>query len=53
MSEREMKKALVVPLTDKELLDLWRTLLDRDEKAALQFLHEHLKKPANQALAGG
>ncbi|MGQ9494293.1 MAG: hypothetical protein ACUVR2_11135 [Anaerolineae bacterium] len=48
-----MKKALVVPLSDEELLELCRILLDRDEKSALQFLDEHLKKPANEALAGG
>lgn len=48
-----MKKALVVPLSDQELLELCRILLDRDEKGALQFLDEHLKKLANEALAGG
>jgi len=48
-----MKKALVVPLTDEELLDLCRILLDRDEEDALHFLEQHLKKPANEALAGG
>ncbi|MBC7264015.1 MAG: hypothetical protein H5T64_06605 [Chloroflexi bacterium] len=48
-----MKKALVVPLTEEELQSLCRILLDRDEKEALRFLEEHLKKPANEALAGG
>jgi len=48
-----MKNALVVPLTDEELLELCRILLDRDEKDALRFLDEHLKKPANEALKGG
>jgi hypothetical protein len=48
-----MKKALVVPLNDEDLLELCRILLDRDEKGALRFLDEHLKKPANEALAGG
>jgi len=51
--ERAMKKALVVPLTDEELLDLCRILLDRDEQDALRFLDEHLKKPTNEALEGG
>jgi len=51
--ERVMKKALVVPLTDEELLDLCRILLDRDEKDALRFLDEHLKKPANEVVEGG
>ncbi|MGB9880967.1 MAG: hypothetical protein ACPLRM_09420 [Anaerolineae bacterium] len=48
-----MRKALVIPLSEHELLELCRILLDRDEKGALQFLDEHLKKPANEALAGG
>jgi hypothetical protein len=48
-----MKKALLVTLTDAELLELCRILLDRDEAAALHFLDEHLKKPANEALQGG
>ena len=48
-----MKKALVVALSDEELLDLCRILLDRDEKDALRFLDEHLKKKVNEALEGG
>ena len=48
-----MKKGLVVPLTDGELLELCRVLLDQDEEGALRFLDEHLKKPANEALDGG
>jgi hypothetical protein len=48
-----MKKALLVALTDQELLELCRILLDWDEVAALHFLDEHLKKPANEALTGG
>ncbi|MFB0535983.1 MAG: hypothetical protein ACETWR_13495 [Anaerolineae bacterium] len=48
-----MKKALVVPLTYEELLDLCRILLDRDEKDALRFLDEHVKKPANEVVEGG
>jgi hypothetical protein len=48
-----MKKVLVVPLDDEQLLELCRILLDRDERGALQFLDEHLKKPANEALTGG
>jgi len=48
-----MKKVLVVPLDDEQLLELCRILLDRDERGALQFLDEHLKKPADEALTGG
>ena len=48
-----MKKALVVPLGDEELLDLCRIILDKDEGGALQFLEKHLKKKLDEALEGG
>jgi len=48
-----MKEALVIPLSDEELLDLYRILIDRDETGALAFLDRHLKKKVNQALEGG
>ncbi|MGQ9466033.1 MAG: hypothetical protein ACUVXE_02270 [Anaerolineae bacterium] len=48
-----MNKALVVPLTDEELLDLCRIILDRDAEGALEFVTHHLKKKAEQALEGG
>ena len=48
-----MKKALIVPLTDKELLELCRITLDKDAKGALQFVERHLKKQVEQALEGG
>lgn len=48
-----MKKALTLILSDDELLELYRIVLDRDEAAALAFLDEHLKKQIAQALEGG
>jgi len=48
-----MKRALVVPLSDEELLDLCRIILDEDEEGALRFVVEHLRKPMHQALEGG
>jgi hypothetical protein len=48
-----MKKALVVPLSDEELLELCRIILDEDEKGALRFAAGHLKRPVHQALEGG
>ncbi|GAB4516444.1 MAG: hypothetical protein Kow0047_28370 [Anaerolineae bacterium] len=48
-----MKKALTIVLTDEELLELYRIILDRDAEGALAFLDQHLKKPARQALEGG
>jgi hypothetical protein len=48
-----MKRALVVALTDEELLELCRVLLDRDEKGALRFLDAHLGNRVTKALEGG
>jgi hypothetical protein len=48
-----MKKALTLILSDEELLELQRILLDRDEAGALAFLDSHLKKQVAKALEGG
>ncbi len=48
-----MKKALVVPLTDEELLDLCRVIIDRDAEGALEFVNRHLRKKVEQVLEGG
>lgn len=48
-----VKRALVVALTDEELLELCRVLLDRDEEGALRFLDLHLAKKVTKALEGG
>jgi hypothetical protein len=48
-----MKKALTIILSDAELLDLQRILLDRDEAGALAFLDDHLKNQVARALEGG
>lgn len=48
-----MKKALVLLLTGKELQDLYRILIDRDENGALQFLNDHARAPLQKALEGG
>ncbi len=48
-----MKKALVIPLTEKELQQVYGILLDRDQEAAWQFLNEHARAPLLKALAGG
>ena len=48
-----MKKALVVTLSDDELIDLCRIVLDRDAEGALEFVTRHLKRKAEQALEGG
>lgn len=48
-----MKKSLTLVLSDEELLDLCRVLIDHDEAGALAFLDQHLKKKVDQALKGG
>jgi len=48
-----MKKGLTLLLSDEELLNLCRILIDRDEGGALAFLERHLRKQARQALEGG
>ena len=48
-----MKKALVLALSDEELLELYHILVDRDGDAALEFLNAHLRKQITQALEGG
>ena len=42
-----MKKALVVALSDEELLDLGCVIIDRNEVGVLAFLDRHLKKKVN------
>jgi len=48
-----MKKALVIPVTDEELQELYRVVLDGDAEGALRFIREHLRRPLLQALEGG
>ena len=48
-----MARALVVPLTEEELQELTRILLDRDEAGALEFLRRHLRPALHQNQDGG
>ena len=48
-----MKKALVIPLTDKGLQELYRILIDDDTDAALEFLKTYTRVPLHKALEGG
>jgi hypothetical protein len=48
-----MKKGLTLVLSDEELLDLCRVLMDQDAAGALAFLDQHLKKQVHRALEGG
>jgi len=48
-----MLKSLVIVLSDRELLDLYRVIIDRDGDGALAFLDQHVRKKLHQALEGG
>jgi hypothetical protein len=48
-----MKKSILLLLTDEELQDLYRVLIDRDAEEALIFLDRHLRKEVHRALEGG
>jgi hypothetical protein len=48
-----VKKALVIPLTDRELQEAYRILIDHDKDAAWEFLNEHARAPLLNAMAGG
>ncbi len=48
-----MEKSIVLSLTDEELQDLYRVLIDQDAEGALCFLDRHLRKKVHQALEGG
>lgn len=48
-----MKKALTITLTDEELLELYRILLDKDAEGALNFLETRLKSQIHTLLEGG
>ena len=47
-----MKKSITLTLSDEELMELQRILLDEDREAALRFLKTHLDKQAKAALSG-
>jgi hypothetical protein len=48
-----MKKGLTLVLSDEELVDLCRILMDQDEAGAFAFLDRHLKKQARRVLESG
>lgn len=48
-----MKRGLTLVLSDEEMLELCRVLMDRDEAGALVFVDRHLKRQVNQLLDGG
>lgn len=48
-----MKKALIIPISDRELQELYRILIDRDQDGALEFLNLHARPAMSKAMEGG
>ena len=47
-----MKKSITLTLSDEELMELQRILLDEDREEALRFLKIHLDKKVKSAISG-
>ena len=48
-----MKMTLQTSVSDDELIELLRILIDEDQDAALAFLEEHFKGEIKRLLEGG
>lgn len=48
-----MKKGLTLILTEEDLVELMRILLDEDAQGALRFLQDHCRGKARDLLEGG
>jgi hypothetical protein len=47
-----MKKSISLTLTDEEIMELQRILLDEDREEALRFLKKHLNKKVQEVISG-
>ena len=47
-----MKKSITLPMSDEELMELQRILLDEDREEALHFLKTHLEKQVQATISG-
>jgi hypothetical protein len=47
-----MKKSISLTLSDEDLMELQRILLDDDSTAALRFLKKHLYKQVKAVISG-
>ena len=47
-----MMKSITLTLSDEELMELERILLDEDKEGALRFLKAHLEKQVKAAISG-
>jgi hypothetical protein len=47
-----MKKSITITLSDEELMELQRIILDEDKETALCFLKKHLEKKVQEVISG-
>jgi hypothetical protein len=47
-----MKRSITLTLSDEELMELQRILLDEDKEEALRFLKKHLNKKVQEVISG-
>lgn len=47
-----MKKSMLLTLSDQELMELQRIILDEDNEEALRFLQKHFKDRGRATLEG-
>ncbi len=47
-----MKKSIVITLSDEDLFELERIMLDNDSKGALKALKKHLERDVKAAITG-
>ncbi len=47
-----MKKSIILTLSNEELMELQRIMLDDDSEAALHFLKAHLDKKVKGIISG-
>jgi hypothetical protein len=48
----DLKKSVTLTLSDAEVIELQRILLDEDREGALCFLKAHLEKQVKTAISG-
>ena len=47
-----MKKSIVLSLSDEELIELERIMLDNDSEGALKVLKKHLEREVKAVISG-
>lgn len=47
-----MKKSIVLSLSDEDLFELERILLDNDSESAIKVLKKHLEREVNAVILG-